>query len=164
VRLHAQLGDKLGGDIHIIRPGAVSHDIGSILGGRGGSNGEGHHVTGARVIVPILESIGYPLLDIVQIQYCILVHRGSLDIVRKTPEARYIATADGWDHLCNMEELWCVGQRDLGMSPEDTYKWLLRKLENDRRKIMSEAWEIISPDYERAQQTLERFCTSIEAG
>jgi len=158
----AILAEMFGGDIDLARPMGVSHDVGAIVFGRSGENGEGHNVTGARMIAPILQRHKYSLLEIVQIQYGIIVHRGSdQNIIRKTLESRTLATADAWDHFGNMRELWNVGQRDLHKSPEDTYVWLIRKLQNDWSKVMLEARDLLLPDRDRARDILERLHAGI---
>jgi len=156
------LAEMFGGDIDLVQPMGISHDAGAIVFGRSGENGEGHNVTGARMIAPILQRHKYSLLEIVQIQYGIIVHRGSdWNIIRKTLESRILASADAWDHLGNMQELWNVGQRDLHKSPEDTYAWLLRKLQNDWNKVMPEAKYLLLPDRDCAQDMLERLYAGI---
>lgn len=154
-KLSAEFGLMVDADIDICRATGLSHDYGAIKNGRGGENGEGHHITGARLIEPVLEDIGYPLLKIVEIQYGIIVHRGALNMIRKTPEARVVATADAWDHFGNIKELWRVGCEDLCLGVKETHKWLVDKIENDWRKVMPEIKGIAIPEYENAKIELE---------
>ncbi len=106
-KIAVYLAKKFGGHVEICAVAGQTHDIGAVIFGRNGENGEGHHITGVREAGKILADL-YPEWFIKRVQYCIEVHRGStLNVVRETKEAQICATADAWEHFKNVLELLC---------------------------------------------------------
>jgi uncharacterized protein len=137
------LAEKLNADIEIVEIAAWLHDIGSIIEGR-----ENHHITSAKIAEEKLKEFNYPKEKIEMIKHCIIAHRGSRDIERKTIEAQIIADADGMAAFDRIEGLFRAALVYEGLNQIEARKSVKQKLINCYNKISFEAKEIIKPKFE----------------
>jgi len=89
-------------DEEIVELAAWLHDWGVIHGFN-----EGHHIRGSMAAEEILERFSYPARRIVQIKYCVFVHRSSQGIKPETIEAECVANADAVSHFLEIPDLLC---------------------------------------------------------
>ncbi len=153
-RVARELAEIVGANVPVCDTSGLVHDVGSIVEGRDGKNGEGHHRVGARRIKVILTELGYPRSFVYQVQYCVFAHRSSQNVSRLTPEARIVASADAINHFERVGELWRVGFEDHHLDTDDVYEWLSGKLRKDWQKIMPEAHNLAREKYMQAWTTL----------
>lgn len=143
------LARKVGADPKICWIAGLLHDIGAVKKGP-----KDHHETGAEIAGEILTDLGY-LEDIVRaVQYCILVHRGSVNRERETIEARVVASADAMSHFFRVSELLVAAHQSLGKNPKEAQEWVREKLKRSWNKLMPEARTIARAAYDAAQKQL----------
>ncbi len=146
-KLALQLADKLKADKEIVELAALLHDIGSV------SKGEwldDHHIHGARLAKKLLEKYDYPSDRTERILHCILAHRASLNIKRKTIESEIIASADAMSHIEKTYQLLHLAYFTRNMGVEEGREFVLKKIKNSWKKLMPEAKEIMKKKCEAA--------------
>ena len=140
---------KLGADQFVAEAAGLLHDIGAAKFGK-----EDHHVSGAKEAALILLKCACPLEFIGPILSAIYTHRGSQRISFQTPEAKCVAAADAKEHFVNLEELWLVQTRDLGIPEIEVYQTVSGKLERDWEKIEPEIKILLGETYKTARREL----------
>lgn len=142
-------------NISICRIAGLLHDICAIINGR-----NNHHIDGAKFSRKLLKALGFPKKLINGIGFCVLWHRGSVEVSADlTPEAIIIRVADSLSHFYRVDELWRVGRYDKQKSPYEAYVWLLEKFWQDWQKIPDELRPMAKPYYDHALARLsELYC------
>lgn len=134
-----RLVDEVGGDKEIVLLAAWLHDIGSIIHGR-----EDHHKTGAAIAEKKLRELGYPEDKIHQVKNCILHHRGSQHLERKTIEEQIVAEADVLSNFDCIPGIFKVafvyegldqGQARIAVRKKLQRKWEQLHFETSKRSI-----------------------------
>ena len=143
------LAEKLNADQEIVEIAAWLHDIGSIVNGR-----ENHHVTGAEIAEKKLKELGYSQEKIEKIKHCILSHRGSQNIKRKTAEAQIIADADGMTMFDRIEGQFKAAFVSEGKNQREARESVKIKFINSYNKLSDSAKGIIKPKFEAAMLLL----------
>ena len=146
------LAAKIKANQFIAEAGGLLHDFGAAMYGQ-----NDHHITGVKEAVPVLLKCGCPLKFIGPIITTIYSHRGSQKIAFRTQEARCVAAADAQDHFTDLEELWEVQKRDLGIMEEWIHQALSKKLERDWEKISPEIKILLDGTFEKAKRELLRI-------
>lgn len=126
------------------------HDIGAALRGP-----KDHHVTGAEIAEEMLRRFDYPNGVIEAVQYCILVHRGSVEGERRTFESQCVASADGADHFLQIPALFSVAFSRMGLNSQEAADWIGNKLENSWKKMLPIHQEMMRKRYEAVTTLLE---------
>ncbi|MGD2247768.1 MAG: HD domain-containing protein [Candidatus Methanofastidiosia archaeon] len=139
------LAQKLDADEEIVGLAALLHDYASIKKEKWIPE---HHIHGARLAEKVLKKFNYPEDKIQEVTHCILTHRGSKSIPRETLEAHIVASADAMAHFDHVESLFYIAFVKKGMNQDEAISWVVNKLENDWKKLMPEAKEIIHQKYE----------------
>jgi len=133
-------------DEEIVELAAWLHDWGVIHGFN-----EGHHIRGSMAAEEILERFSYPARRIVQIKYCVFVHRSSQGIKPETIEAECVANADAVSHFLEIPDLLCSRYaEDENITIEEVVVWLKEKLERDCQRITFPEAQRISAPYREA--------------
>jgi uncharacterized protein len=150
VRYARQLAREAGANEEIVAIAAWLHDIGSIMG-----DYENHHTSGAEIAERFLAGQGYPKDKTEAVKHCIIAHRGSKDIPRKTVEAECIANADAMSHFDNIGSLFNLALVTRKLETEEAVKFVRGKLDRSYKKLTLRAKIIIKPKYEAAMLLLK---------
>ena len=119
------LARKSNADEEIVEIAALLHDYASIVNI---NNYSGHHTRGAELAEEI-KKYGYPRDKIEKIKHCIVTHRSSIDLPRKTIEAKIVASADAMSFFDNIHSLLYLAYIRHKMNIDEGAKWVLNKLE-----------------------------------
>lgn len=141
---------QLGGNPNVAYLAGWLHDVGAAIKGP-----EDHHKTGAKIAGKMLREFGYPKSVIKPVQYCILVHRGSIEGERETIEAKCVASADGVAHLYQIPALFSIAYLKLGLSSLEAAEWVRGKLKRSWNKLLPVNQENMRKKYEAAMELLE---------
>ncbi len=147
------LGKKLKADLEVLELASLLHDYAALVNFK---HYKKHHIYGARMAGDILKDFGLPRGKIKKIQECILCHRGSVPMARKTIEAKILASADAMSHITEMTDMFYLA---FGVHKLDTYdgcKWLKSKLNRSWKKIMPKGREIVKEEYNQFLDLLNR--------
>lgn len=85
---------ELNVNLDILRAAVLLHDIGAAKEATDQTGQTDHAVIGAKMAKPILENLGFSVIDINNIQHCILSHRYRNNIKPETIEAKIVHDAD----------------------------------------------------------------------
>jgi putative nucleotidyltransferase with HDIG domain len=146
-----KLANKLGGNKEVIMLAVWLHDIGSIIRGR-----NNHHIAGAKIAEKKLRELNYPEEKIKLIKKCILHHRGSQNLKRKTLEEKIVAEADVLSQFDNIAGIFKAAfvyeNLDQGAAKISVRKKLQRKY---KQLNFASSKKIIKPKYEAAMIILK---------
>lgn len=148
-----ELAKKLAADEEIVELAALLHDLAGI---KDSSLSEEHHIHGGEEAEKILTAYDYPKEKIEHIKECIFSHRGSIQSIRLTPEAKCIASADAMAHIAQIPSLLYLTYNKHGMSIDEGTKWVSDKIERSWNKLCPEAKEIIKDQYYSAKKVLHQ--------
>ena len=140
---------ELGGNGPIAYLGGLLHDVGAAKKGP-----KDHHKTGAEIAGKILNDLNYPKDVIGPVQYCILVHRGSIESERETIEAKCVASADGMAHFYQMPALFAVAFLELKLNSREAGEWIKAKLERDWGKMLPIHQKLMGEKHDIAMEIL----------
>jgi uncharacterized protein len=138
-----KMAKETGADIEIVGLSAWLHDIASIQG-----NYENHHIVGAKIAKELMTKYNYPKEKIEKIKHCIIAHRASKDIPRKTIEAECVADGDAMSHFDNIDALFYLALVTRKLKIEDAKKFIKEKLERSWNKLTPRAKIIVKPKYD----------------
>jgi len=141
------LAEKLNADLETVELAAWLHDIGSIIHGR-----EKHHITGAEIAEKKLRELNYPEEKIKLIKECILCHRGSVNVEKKSKEAQIIADADAMSAFDNIGGIFNAAFIFEKKDQKVGTKAVKEKLINSWNKISPIAKEFVKEKYEAAMK------------
>ena len=151
VRYAKQLAKKTNANKEIVEVSAWLHDVGSVLG-----DYKNHHITGAKYAGKFLEKNNYPKEKIEAVQHCIMAHRGSKQIPRKTIEAKCLADADAMAHFDQVGSLFSLAMKTHHMSVPEAEKFILAKLQRSYKKLTPRAKKIVAEKYRATKILLKR--------
>ena len=139
------LSKKLKADEEIVELALLLHDYGSIY--YGVDKLDVHHLTGSKLAEEILTKHNYPKDRTERIKHCIVSHRASQKIPRKTIEAKIVASSDALSHFANIDDLFFLTLVMKKMETDDARRFILKKLANSYKKLMPEAKKLIDKKY-----------------
>ncbi|MBD3191608.1 MAG: HD domain-containing protein [Candidatus Heimdallarchaeota archaeon] len=151
VRYAKMLGEQLEADLEILEIAGLLHDYASILNKE---NYEDHHIIGADLAGNILSQLGYSQEKIEQVQHCILTHRGSQELPRKTLEAKILANADALAHFDTIPALLWVEFITKESDLKEGIDQVKNKLQRSWDKLNPEAQKLITDKYQAAKIVL----------
>jgi len=143
VRYGLEMAEARNANKEIVEIAAWLHDIASVRLGII----ENHNIVGAEIADEFLGELGYPLDKIEKVKYCILNHRGSLDVERETKEAQILADADGMSHFDDIDGI-------IRRVFDGDKKEMLAKLERSYAKLSDEAKPLVYEKLEMARREL----------
>ncbi len=149
---HGQrLADRCGADAEIVVIAALLHDYASIKDIELAAT---HHLHSALEADKLLTALGYPPEQIEQVKDCILSHRASVPMVRRSVEAQCLADADAIAHIEQVPSLlfYVFVQRQMAIAPGT--QWVRDKLERSWGKLSRQAQDMMAEQYEAAVRTL----------
>lgn len=138
-----KLAKILKADKEVVELAAYLHDYAALLKG---DNDKQHHVLGAKEAERILSSLGFSAYKTQLVVECILCHRGSVPLKRKTLEAKIIASADAMSHFRYMPDMFNLAYNRHGLGTDEGAAWLRAKLERSWAKIMPVGRDMIKKD------------------
>lgn len=140
----AAFATELGGHGPLAYISGLLHDIGAAVKGP-----EDHHKTGAEIAGKMLRELGYHEDIIIKpVQYCILVHRGSIKSERKSVEAKCVASADGLVHFYQLPTLFSNAFLKEGLSSSVAGERVKRKLQNDWARMLPQHRAMVQNMYD----------------
>jgi len=157
---HAKgLAKKYGADEDIVELAALLHDIGRLKYGP-----ENHHITGAEETEKILKGYGFSEKTIKEVKYCVLSHRGSLDIPQETLAAKIVCNADAMSHFDVMPIFFYWRSKEHGL--EEIFNWVDEKIERDwnEKLTLPKAKKMVEENYKAIKRLLDilRACVNKE--
>lgn len=147
------LGGKFKADLEVLELSSLLHDYAAI---KNKSYYEQHHIHGAKFAGDILKDLGYPEKKIEKVKECILCHRGSTPLGKKSKEAKIIASADAMAHITELADMFFLTYGTHGYKTKEGCKWLRKKLNRSWTKIMPAGRKIVQEDYEIAIKILNK--------
>ncbi|MFH1193333.1 MAG: HD domain-containing protein [Candidatus Jorgensenbacteria bacterium] len=150
VRYSKLLARKTKSNEEVVEIAAWLHDVGSILG-----HYKDHHVEGAKYAELFLKKLHYPEHKLENVKHCILAHRGSKKIRRKTPEAICVADADGMSHFDEIGSLFKLALVTRRKSTDDAVRFVMKKLEQTYKKLSPSAKKLVGKKLTAVRLLLE---------
>lgn len=147
------LGRKLKADLEVLELSALLHDYACFTDA---SFYEEHHIHGACLAGELLKKLEVSQKKIETIQDCIMSHRGSVKLKKKTLEAKILASADAMSHISEIADLFYLAYGVHKYKTREGAEWLIGKLERSWAKIMPEGKNIVRKDYLIAMNILKR--------
>ena len=151
VKYAKQLAKKLCADPEIVEIASLLHDYAGI---KDSSMAAEHHIQGAIEAERILTGFNYPKDKIQRVKDCIMTHRGSVPMMRLTPEAECIASADAMTHIFQVCSLLHLAYVRHGMGIDEGKDWVMRKIERSMDKLCPEAREMVYEHYLKVKEVL----------
>ncbi|MFA6533948.1 MAG: HD domain-containing protein [Patescibacteria group bacterium] len=140
----ARLAKQLYANEEIVRLACLLHDYSCLVNKKFYRR---HHQHSARLAEQILKAEKYPQEKIKLIKDCILSHRGSVKLKKKTLEAKILADADALAHFAALDDLFFLAYKILKLNTDDGRQYVLRKLDRSWQKLSPTAKEIIRERY-----------------
>lgn len=145
-----ELAKKLNANEEIVEIAALLHDIGRIDG-----TNENHHEVGAEYAEKFLLDKGYDKKKVDIVKNCILAHRGSVKIDRKSVEAECVASADAMAHFGDIPAMFYWVYVFLDKDIQEGKKMILEKYKRSFKKMIPEAQDIVREKYDAVMKILE---------
>ena len=143
VRYALALGRKLKTDLEVLELAAYLHDFAAL---KEAKNDKEHHIIGARLAGELLAKLGLEKEKIAAVKECILRHRGSVPLKKKTLEAKIISSADAMSHFYYIPDMFFLAYGVHRLETDEGARWLMEKLRRSYKKIMPEGREMIKKD------------------
>lgn len=145
------LADLYNADKEIVELAALLHDIAmpSKIGPR-----EEHHIYGAQIAEELLKKYNYPEDKIKRVKQCVLCHRGSKDLPRKTIEEEIIADADVIAHFDSIPSLFSLAFTRLNLNIEEGTNFVKEKLARDYNKLSPKTRKYLEERYQNILNVL----------
>lgn len=147
------LGRKMKADLEVLELAALLHDYACF---ESASFYKEHHIHGSRLAEKFLVKMNVPKDKIQLIKDCIMSHRGSVKIKKKTLEAKILASADAMSHISELADMLHLAYGIYHYKTEEGVKWLQGKLKRSWAKIMPEGKNMVRKDYQTAMKILKK--------
>jgi len=147
------LGRELKADLEVLELAALLHDY------AGTSNYEfykNHHTQGARLAGKILAKFNFPPAKIKKVKECIISHRGSVNLKKKSIEAKILASADAMSHITELFDMCYLTFNIHKYETLEGARWLKNKFVRSWDKTMPAGKKLIKADYEQALKIINR--------
>ncbi|MTI48937.1 HD domain-containing protein [Sporosalibacterium faouarense] len=145
------LANEIGANVEIVEIASLLHDYAGI---KDYSKHAEHHIYGAKEAEMILGRLNYPKDKIEKVKDCILSHRGSIQIDKKSKEAICVANADAIAHIENVPSLLYFAYCKKGLEIDEGTEWVSKKIKRSWDKLSNEGKIFIRDKYESVQNTL----------
>lgn len=147
------LGKKMKADLEVLELSALLHDYACF---KNPSFYPEHHIHGARLSKELLRKMEVPEDKIQMISDCIISHRGSVKLKKKTMEAKILASADAMSHFSELADLFYLAYNVHRLETREGVEWLQGKLKRSWAKIMPEGKDMVRKDYQIAMKILKK--------
>lgn len=146
-----RLAGLSGADAEIVVIAALLHDYASIKDIEVADN---HHLFGALEADKVLTALAYPPERIEIVKQCILSHRASVPMARRSLEAQCLADADAMAHIEQVPSLLFYVFVQRHMDIVSGTQWVHDKLERSWGKLSRQAQDMMTEQYQAALRTL----------
>jgi uncharacterized protein len=147
----SMLAKQFGADKEVAIIAAWLHDVASITDY---NLYEEHHIHGAEMAREILEKFNYDKKKTVQVQSCILNHRGSISGERLSLEEICVADADAISHFDSVPSLLYLAYVERKLNIEEGIIFVKEKLERSYNKLSDRSKEIYKEKYQQVMDIL----------
>lgn len=148
-----KLGKKFKADLEVLELAALFHDYAGIVNY---DLQKEHHIESAKMAEKILSKLKLPLDKIEHIKECIISHRGSVKLNKKSIEAKILASADAMSHITELADMFFLTFNIHGFKVCEGAKWLKAKLIRSWNKIMPQGKKLVREDYKIAMKILDK--------
>ena len=152
VKFSKILAQTLGANEKVCEISALLHDYAGILDY---NLYEDHHIHSTKIAHELLKRLELPEEEIEQIKHCIISHRASKNIPRRTVEAEILASADAIAHILAWESLLDLAIYEYLYPEQFAREWVAKKLSRSYQKIMPQARPLIEEKYKLVRLSLE---------
>jgi len=147
----AMLAKQFGADEEVAIIAAWLHDVASITDY---DLYEEHHIHGAKMAKEILEKLDYDKEKIIQVQSCVLNHRGSVSGERLTLEELCVADADAISHFDNVPSLLYLAYVKRNLEIDEGKEFVKAKLIRSYEKLSTESKNFYGEKFEQVMKVL----------
>ncbi len=152
VKFGSMLAEETGANHLVINLAALLHDYASIKSFALYTN---HHIHGVKEAERILGPMGFSPKTIEEVSHCILTHRGSLSMERRTIEALCVADADAMAHFVGVPSLLTYAAQGKGLDATEAVLWVEKKLGRSWNKLSPQAKKLSGNYYKAAKALIE---------
>lgn len=152
VKFGKMLAEQNEADVHIVELAALLHDYASIKSFALYTN---HHIHGAQEAERLLRDMGFDQKTIENVSHCIMTHRGSMRLERKTPEALCLADADAMAHFVGVPSLLQYATEGKELTISESRLWVKAKLQRSWSKLSADAKSLARPYFNSAIAVLD---------
>lgn len=145
-----RIAPEFNADSEVVEIAALLHDYAGVKNEKLEAD---HHIHGAIEAEFILNELGYPENKSNSVKHCILSHRASVSVKRKTPEAECLANADAVVHIEQVPSLLNFVYIQRSMSIDEGALWVKSKLKR--------SWKKLSPQFQ--DKMWGKYTTALEA-
>lgn len=145
------LGKKLSADLEVLEIAALLHDYAVVVDIKLYKD---HHLHGSNFAEKILKKFKFPEDKIERVKKCIISHRGSVIISKRTKEEKIIASADAMAHITNLADMFKLTFSIHKFNTLEGAQWLKNKLERSWNKMIPEGKKLVKDDYRIALKIL----------
>lgn len=145
VRNAAYLAQQYGADEEVVVIAAWLHDIASVTDY---SLYEEHHIHGAKMAEEILRQFDYDENKVELVKKCILNHRGSRLMTKKSAEEICVADADAISHFDDVPSLFYLAYRNKRLDIAHGSDFVKGKLERSYNKLSDKSRQMYKKKYE----------------
>jgi len=146
-----RIAPEFNADSEVVEIAALLHDYAGVKNEMLEAH---HHIHGAIEAEFILSGLGYPENKINFVKHCILSHRASKRVERKTPEAECLANADAMVHIEQVPSLLNFAYTQQDMSIDGGALWVKNKLKRSWKKLSPQIQDKMWEKYTTALETL----------
>ena len=147
------LGKKLKADLEVLELSALFHDYACLISSKLYPK---HHIHSAKLAEEILTKLNLPPDKIKRVKECILCHRASIKLGKKSIEAKILASADAMSHITELVDMFFLTFNIHGFNSHEGAKWLKAKLIRSWNKIMPQGKNLVRDDYKLALKILNK--------
>ncbi|MFA4941365.1 MAG: HD domain-containing protein [Patescibacteria group bacterium] len=145
------LGKILKADLEVLELAAYLHDYSGILNYKFYKK---HHLHSARLADKILNDLDFPSEKIDLIKKCIINHRGSVEMKKKSLEEKILASADAMSHFTELADMFYLAFGIHKYKTREGAKWLGEKLERSWKKIIPIGRKMIKSEREISKKII----------
>lgn len=138
-------------DIVIVELAALLHDYAGV---KHGAFYRDHEVYGAIEAERLLQQFMYPQPMIDAVKHCIVAHRASKRVERRSAEAECLANADAVAHIENVPSLLYLAYVQQQQGIDGGRRWVRSKLERSYNKLDPRVQLLVRERYQAALCTL----------
>ena len=146
-----RLAPLFGADPEVVEIAALLHDYASV---KDEALYEDHHVHGPNEAGAILSELGCPEDKIAAVRHAIAAHRASVDVERRSAEARCLANADALAHIENVPSLLHLVYARWGRGIDEGAGWVRAKLRRSWGKLDPRVREMARDSYQAGLKVL----------
>jgi uncharacterized protein len=153
VKIGKELSKEYGADKMIVELALWLHDLERFQEDKK----DEHHLLSANYAKKVLELLGCKRDIIEAVKYCILTHRGSINLTRNNIEAEIVASADGIVNIKYVALLYHFAFKKKNLEFNQGLRKIKLKIDQSYEKIFESAKQKIEKEYSHWQEVFELF-------